>query len=245
MAASNRELRRRGYLQDAIDLAHVQREAEARASSHPRSLTEILNGQQARPRTDAAPEDLTVRQLRRRGRYGQAALLADQEAGIEQDMVRAARAREASTILKDLAKQPGIIEYDFFKGNVSMAFEFHDAVRERLNASGATPAERGMASLVLMEIFRWLSFGPVDAHVCKKTAAELAILLGIKRSNIARTLKLLEEVSAITRVQRGRTKIITVTPEGAYRGDIKRHAEAVDQYRAEVLPLRRKPDDAG
>jgi hypothetical protein len=40
-------------------------------------------------------------------------------------------------------------------------------------------------------------------------------------------------------VKRGRTKIITVTPEGAYRDDITRHTEAVDRYRAEIVPLRR------
>ena len=35
-----------------------------------------------------------------------------------------------------------------------------------------------------------------------------------------------------------------MTPEGAYRGDITRHAEAVDRYRAEVVPLRqaKQPD---
>lgn len=43
------------------------------------------------------------------------------------------------------------------------------------------------------------------------------------------------------RVKRGRTKIITVTPEGAFRGDVNRHAAAVNRYKGEVVPLRPVP----
>ena len=93
-----------------------------------------------------------------------------------------------------------------------------------------------------MELLRsFLTHKPATS--CK-TAAELADLLGVQPASMTRTLQLLESVGAITRIKRGRTKVITVTPEGAYRGDINRHAEAVDQYRAEVLPIRRSnPDD--
>jgi hypothetical protein len=32
-------------------------------------------------------------------------------------------------------------------------------------------------------------------------------------------------------------KTITVTPEGAFRGGVTHHAEAVDRYRAEVVQV--------
>lgn len=54
---------------------------------------------------------------------------------------------------------------------------------------------------------------------------------------MATTLALLERVGAISRVKRGRTKIITVTPEGAFRGNVNNHAEAVARYSAEVVQL--------
>ena len=52
---------------------------------------------------------------------------------------------------------------------------------------------------------------------------------------MADTLKLLEEVGAIKRVKRGRTKIITVTPEGAFRGNVNNHAKAVERYKLDVI----------
>jgi predicted MarR family transcription regulator len=237
MAVSERELRRRGYPQADIELAGRQRAAEARAGSMPRTLAEVLAGKPARPRQDTAPADLTTRQLRGRGRYGQAALLADQEALTEHDAVRATKARVASGMLKELASRPAQLEFSFFMGgNVSTGHEYHDAIRDRLMAASITPAERATARSVLLEIVRWLGW---QSFECQKTAAELAELLAIDSGHMTRTLRLLENVGAIARVKRGRTKTITVTPEGAYRGDINRHAEAVDRYRAAVVPLRR------
>ena len=78
------------------------------------------------------PAELTERQLRKRGRYGAAALLADQEALNEKEVVRALKARQASSILKELACKPVKIEFDFFRGNWSMADEYHDTIRERI-----------------------------------------------------------------------------------------------------------------
>jgi hypothetical protein len=236
MTASNRELRRQGYPQADIDLAERQRAAEARQGGMVRSLGEVLAGKPARARQDAAPTDLTARQLRVRGRYAQAALLTDQEALTEDCAIRTSEARELSRRLKALARKPAQMEFSFLMGgNVSTGYEFHDAVRDRLMASGATPAERAIARSVLMEIIRWLGW---QSYECSKTAAELGDLLGLNAGNMTRTLALLESVGAIERVKRGRQKTITVTPEGAYRGDVNRHAEAVDRYKAEVVPLR-------
>jgi 3-deoxy-D-arabino-heptulosonate 7-phosphate (DAHP) synthase class II len=112
MATTLRQLRQRGLDDDALALARLQQDAERRAGVTVRSIGEIIAGQHARPRRAAAAKDLTVRQLRRRGRYDQAALLADQEALKERDPCRAEKAREASATLKALARRPEQTEFD-------------------------------------------------------------------------------------------------------------------------------------
>ena len=52
---------------------------------------------------------------------------------------------------------------------------------------------------------------------------------------MARVLDLLEQVGAIQRVKRGRVKVIAVTPEGAFRGNVNKHAEAVERYKLDVI----------
>lgn len=233
MGQTLRDLRKQGYSEIDLALARHQQEANRRAGAPLRSLGEILAGQFPRPRPGAAPEDLSVRQLRRRGRYGQAALLADQQALAETDELRAIQAREAALKLKELAGGPDCIEFNIFRGNVMTSDQYHDAVRTRLMATTATPAERMAALGVLMEIKRWMGW---QVFTCTKTAAELGELLGIDKGDMARTLALLEQIGAICRVKRGRIKVITVTPEGAFRGKIDNHAEVVERYKTEVMP---------
>jgi len=235
MGRALRDFRRQGYSEADLALARHQQDANRRAGAPPRSIGEILAGQLPRPRADAAPEDLTTRQLRRRGRYGQAALLADQQALAETDELRAIQAREASLKLKELACEPGCIEFNIFRGNVMTSDQYHDAIRARLMATKATPAERMAALGVLMEIKRWMGW---QVFTCTKTAGELGELLEIDKGDMARTLALLEQIGAIGRVKRGRIKVITVTPEGAFRGKIDSHAEVVEHYRAEAAPAR-------
>jgi hypothetical protein len=52
---------------------------------------------------------------------------------------------------------------------------------------------------------------------------------------MARALDLLEQVGAIHRVKRGRVKVIAVTPEGAFRGNINNHAKAVEKFKLDVI----------
>lgn len=235
MARTLRDLRRQGYSETDLALARHQQEANRRAGAPPRSIGEILAGQLPRPRPGAVPEDLSVRQLRRRGRYGQAALLADQQALAETDELRAIQAREAALKLKELAGGPDCIEFNIFRGNVMTSDQYHDAIRTRLMATKATLSERALALAVLMEIKRWMGW---QVFTCTKTAIELGELLGIDKGNMARTLALLEQIGAIGRVKRGRIKVITVTPEGAFRGKIDNHAEVVERYKTEVMPAR-------
>jgi hypothetical protein len=239
MAVSVLELRRRGYDDDNIKLALATQDAHRRAGAPYRTLAEILAGKHAQPRPTAAPEDLTARQLRRRGRLGQAALLADQAALAETDADRAAQVRYHAKGLKALAQKPHQVEFDFFGGgNVSLGHQFIDAIQSRLLQTEATPAARHLALATLTMIVRHLGW---QSYSCEKTAADLAELMGVKAPDMATTLGLLERVNAITRTKRGRTKVITINPEGAFRGDINRHVETVDRYRAEVVQLRSEP----
>ena len=239
MAITAAELRRRGYSDDDIRLAQMTQEANRRAGAPSRTLAEVLAGQQARPRPAAPVEDLTVRQLRRRGTYGQAALLVDQAALGERDPARAAQARLLGHGLKAMAERPVQLEFDFFGGgNVSLGHQYIDAVQARLMATNATPAERDAALATLLLITRHLEW---QGYACTKIAADLAEMRGVDKGDMARTLVLLERVGAIGRVKRGRTKIIAVTPEGAFRGKIDNHGEAVERYKAEVIQLRPEP----
>ena len=239
MAVTTAELRRRGYSDDDIRLAQMTQEANRRAGAPARTLAEVLAGQQARPRSSAPIEDLTARQLRRRGTYGQAALLVDQAALGERDPARAAQARLLGHGLKAMAERPVQLEFDFFGGgNVSLGHQYIDAVQARLMATNATPAERNAALATLLLITRHLEW---QSYVCTKIAADLAEMQGVKRQDMKDTLALLEQVGAIHRVKKGRTKLITVTPEGAFRGKIDNHGEAVERYKAEVIQLRPEP----
>ena len=60
------------------------------------------------------PADLTQRQLRKRGRIGQAALLLDQEALADPDFIRKTQLRSLAHAAKGLPNIPEPLEYDFF-----------------------------------------------------------------------------------------------------------------------------------
>jgi DNA-binding MarR family transcriptional regulator len=238
MTASNKALKGQGYSPDDIALARLIQQKQREAGAPPRSLLEILQGQPARPRPQASPADLTANQLKRRGAYGQAALLADQAALSERDPHKAEQARQAATILKGLGKT-NHLEYNILAGNFSMSHEFLDTLNLRLKESGATIAARNAAVAALVFIARNLEF---QGFACTKNAAELSELLGVKPQTMKDTLKLLEKVGAITRIKRGRQKVITINPEGAFRGSLDpanpTHAKAVAEYKAKVLPFR-------
>jgi DNA-binding transcriptional ArsR family regulator len=82
-----------------------------------------------------------------------------------------------------------------------------------------------------------------QSYECSKTAADLSDALGYDKALMARTLKLLEDVGAIRRVRRGRSKVITVTPEGAFRGNVHEHGKSVERYRLDVIEGGRRGED--
>lgn len=225
-----RRMHRLGFTDEQISAGLIQQAAQYRDGQGLRPLHAILTGRGTANHGPLA--ELAPRQLSRRGRYGQAALLADQQALQEKDPQRRAVARDASNALKLLSGRPQQVEFDFFMANTSTGHQYLDAMLERLSTDETTAIERAQALATLTIIIRHLGW---QTHVCDKSATELAGLLGVHKSTMSRTLNLLEQVGAIRRAKRGRTMVITITPEGAYRGDITRHTEAVDRYKAEVL----------
>ena len=231
--ATIHELRRSGVSQEDIELAKATQAAQRRNGALVQSIAVLVGAAQPRQRHNPnPPASLTDRALRRRGAYDQAALLADQQALQESSPERALKARQAATTLKELSAS-NQIEFDFFGGgNVSIAFQYQDAVTERLFEAAKTTAQAKEALSILWIILRNLGW---QSYECTKTAADLCEITRTKPPHMANALKLLEEVGAIRRVKRGRNKIITVTPEGAFRGNINNHGQAVERYRLDVI----------
>ena len=226
------KLRRMGVSAEDIEAAKITQLAQRRTGSPVQSIGVIVGAVEQRPRTNLnPPTDLTARAMRKRGTYDQAALLLDQQALQESSPERAEKAREAAKAAKELSAAQQV-EFDFFGGNVSIAFQYQDAVTERLRNSGEPLAKQHQALAVLWQITRYLAW---QSYECTKTAADLCDLTGIEKARMARVLDLLEQVGAIRRVKRGRTKVIAVTPEGAFRGNINKHAEAVERYKLDVI----------
>ena len=231
--ATIHELRRSGVSQEDIELAKATQAAQRRNGAPVQSIAVLVGAAQPRQRHNPnPPASLTDRALRRRGAYDQAALLADQQALQESSPERALKARQAATTLKELSAS-NQIEFDFFGGgNVSIAFQYQDAVTERLFEAAKTTAQAKEALSILWIILRNLGW---QSYECTKTAADLCEITRTKPPHMANALKLLEEVGAIRRVKRGRSKIITVTPEGAFRGNVNNHGQAVERYRLDVI----------
>ena len=227
------ELRRMGVSTEDIEAAKVTQLAQRRTGAPVQSIGVIVGVAEQRQRTNPnPPTDLTARALHKRGAYDQAALLLDQQALRESSPERAAMAREAALAAKELSAS-NQLEFDFFGGgNVSIAFQYQDAVTERLRNSGQTLAKQHQALAVLWQITRHLGW---QTYECTKTAADLCDLTGITPNNMSPLLDLLEKVGAIHRVKRGRVKIITVTPEGAFRGNVNNHAQAVERFKLDVI----------
>jgi len=230
---SIKDLHKMGVSQDDIEVAKITQFAQRKNGSPVQSIGVIVGAVKQRERTNPNPPvSLTDRALRKRGAYDKAALLLDQKALQENSPERALKARAAAKAAKELSASQQL-EFDFFGGgNVSIAFQYQDAVTERLNTSAPTSASRDRALATLWHIVRNLGW---QNYECTKTAADLCNILGYDKANMARTLNLLEDVGAIKRVKRGRIKIITVTPEGAFRGNVNTHAEAVERYKLEVI----------
>ena len=238
--ATIHELRRSGVSQEDIELAKATQEAQRRNGVPVQSIAVLVGAAEPRQRHNPnPPADLTDRALRRRGTYDQAALLLDQQALQESSPERAAMARELAQGAKELSAS-NQIEFDFFGGgNVSIAFQYQDAVTERLFEAAPTTTKAKEAGMILWIICRHLSW---QSYECTKSAADLCEITHTKPPNMASALKLLEEVGAIRRVKRGRNKIITVTPEGAFRGNVNNHAQAVERYRLDVIEGGKKAD---
>lgn len=129
--------------------------------------------------------------------------------------------------------RPVQLEFDFQKrGNMSIGFEYFDAITQRLRDAPVTPAQRMGAVAALHFIARNLEW---EYHSCTKLPSELADDMGVDRAQMSRILKLLEKVGAIYRVKSGAERVIVVSPEGMWRGKFENHAAAVRRFKMEVI----------
>ena len=231
--ATIHELRRSGVSQEDIELAKATQAAQRRNGAPVQSIAVLVGAAQPRQRLNPnPPTDLTDRALRRRGASTTKPPCWPISKPLQESSPeRALKARQAATTLKELSAS-NQIEFDFFGGNVSIAFQYQDAVTERLFEAAPTPTKAKEAGMILWSICRHLSW---QSYECSKTAADLCEITRTDKAQMARALDLLEQVGAIRRVKRGRTKIITVTPEGAFRGNVNNHAQAVERYRLDVI----------
>lgn len=232
---SVRELLAMGVPQDDIDMARMTQEAQRRMEgAKVLPLSTILGVTEPRKKrfNPNPPAAFNDKAMRKRGTYDQAALLLDQQALQESSPERAMKARAAAKAAKELSAAQQL-EFDFFGGgNVSIAFQYQDAVTERLFTAAKTTAQAYHAQAVLWQICRNLGW---QTYECTKTAADLCETMRTDKAQMARALDLLEQVGAIHRVKRGRVKIITVTPEGAFRGNVNNHAKAVEKFKLDVI----------
>ena len=118
---------------------------------------------------------------------------------------------------------------------VRIFHDYHDKIRDKFKKLDITFDERMACVVVLSEICQSLKY---ESYDCGKYIDEISSILCIEISEARKIIEMLENVRAITVIKRGQTKVITVSPEGAYRGDLNHHAEVMDRYKAEVVPLR-------
>jgi DNA-binding transcriptional ArsR family regulator len=225
------ELKAAGVSQADLDAGRQFQEAQRRAGRLVQPLAVVVGFDKPNVRTGPKVVDINDVGLRRQGTYEQAARLLSVKALEEKDPERQAAARELAAGVNRLAAARQI-EFNFFGGNVTLAHAYQDAITERLAVAAPTLAKRNEAHTVLGHITRHLEW---QNFTCTKSAADLCDITGIAESHMSRTLQLLEDVGAIHRVKRGRTKVIAVTPEGAYRGRVDQQPAAVERFRLEVV----------
>lgn len=221
---SKRDMFAMGYTVEDVKAAKVVQDQQRRLNQPVDTVPQILGAQQKR--SPAKPVDLTERALRKTGGYEQAARLLDVQALSESSPARANTARKASKMVKSLS-QTRQLEFDFFQANVSFSHSYYDEILLRLRKETSSAAKCYRAVTVLLTIIRYLKW---ENHYCEKTAVELCEVLDIKPSNMATTLKLLENVGAIRRFKIGRGNLIVISPEAAYRGDVNKHGQIVERY---------------
>ncbi|MGY4753014.1 hypothetical protein ACVNHC_24425, partial [Pannonibacter sp. Q-1] len=93
---------------------------------------------------------------------------------------------------------------------MSIAFQYQDTIRERLFETAQTQAQAKEALAILWVIIRNLGW---PSYECTKVAADLCKTMRMNAGDMSNALDLLEQVGAIRRVKRGRSKVITITPE--------------------------------
>lgn len=237
------KLRRLGVPEADLKTAEEMRRRQKNLGAPVLSLSEICGVTVPRRGTGANagdPKEFRNRQLRGKNAGQQAALLSRVAALSVEGVSKQLRVRQIATELDELFEKPTHQEFDFMRGNVSLAHQYQDIIEDRLLKSDASAAQQSMALSILWTLTRFLAWQSYEVSI---TAAELAERKHLDKALVSRSLKLLESIGAISQVKRGRRKVIMITPEGVYRGSIDHHTETATKFRFEVIEGgRKKPD---
>lgn len=232
------------YGSERVRMAEIQHEAERRSLGRPgRAVWEILEGRPQRgqnphktglnlhaaghQRAPSKGVDVLTAMLNGNGIKGASALV--RAAAPNLDPVQRAEARKIAAGLDRLADGIVQLEFDLWRGgSVNLGHEYWDEIQRRLIVAGISPVQQAIAQAVVAQMIRRLEFGKSRVNV---TASELCTIMRMEAANISRTLRLLEDVGAIWREPRGRTKEIHINPEGAFRGGPGQHQAAVHEFK--------------
>lgn len=110
---------------------------------------------------------------------------------------------------------------------MNLGHEYWDEIQRRLVATEVSPVQQAIAQAVIAQMIRHLEFGSSRVRL---TAAELSDITRMRAPQLSRILAMLEQIGAIWRVQRGRTKELHLNPEGAFRGGPGTHSAAVLEF---------------
>jgi hypothetical protein len=237
------KLRRLGVPEDDLKAAQEMRRRQANLGAPVLSLSVICGITVPRRGAGASGGDPTQfrnRQLRGKSAGQQAALLTRVAAlGLESPSAQLL-GRRIATELDELFEAPVHQEFDFMRGNVTLAHHYQDIIEDRLTKSGSSPAQQSTALAILWTLTRFLAWQSYEVTI---GASEIATRKCLDKVTVSKALKLLESIGAISQVKRGRRKVILITPEGAYRGSIDHHTETATKFRFEVIKGgRAKPD---
>ena len=231
MSDDVRRLQRKGVSDDDIKSAIEHQRSQRRAGAPVQRLDVIVGVAPAKP---SPPEFLIGRQLRKKDAGTQASTIARQLALMSKTQIGALELRQAAELIDRNSSRLQQEEFSFMAGNISVGHEYQSTIRHRLTESGVTLAQKNQALAVLWtltEFLKWQSF-EIDASI-----SEIAEHTGIVRPNLSKTLKLLESVGAINRVQKGRRSCISITPEGIYKGSMQAHSMTVEKYKRHKLEV--------
>jgi DNA-binding transcriptional ArsR family regulator len=127
--------------------------------------------------------------------------------------------------------QRPVIQYRLMAAFKLLGDAYQDAMHDRVLEICPTPAQAGLATMVLLRLIRHVGLsGDHTSSLSEVTMDALATQCKITAPQLSKSLRYLEAAGAISRQRIGRKAAIHLTPEGVYRGTRTAHAGAVLRF---------------